>query len=144
LNDTRTPVRISVITVAAKIALNLIFAIRLGFLGLALATTIASWLNFGLLLKRLQPAPRGRSYRQALGPYIRIALASFTMGLLALSAFKGCGMLFPGTGVFALAVELGLAILVSLISLFPLLRIFKVEEGNELLHMVGSLNGKSR
>ncbi len=144
LNDTRTPVRISVMTVAAKIALNLILAIRLGFLGLALATTIASWLNFGLLLKRLQPAPCGRSYSQALGPYIRIALASFTMGLLALSAFKGCGMLFSDTGVFALAVELGLAILVSLISLFPLLRLFKVEEGNELLHMVGSLIGKSR
>ena len=50
LDDTRTPVRMSMITVAAKIALNFALIIPLGFLGLPLATTVASWLNLGLLL----------------------------------------------------------------------------------------------
>jgi putative peptidoglycan lipid II flippase len=144
LNDTRTPVRVSIVTVLFKIALNLALVIRLGFLGLALATTVASWLNFGLLLMHLRQVGGQRPDKHMLWPYIRIALASIVMGLMAISVFKSGGLLFSGSGTLTLAIKLGLAILISLVSLFPLLRMFKVEEGNELLHMVGSLIGKPR
>jgi putative peptidoglycan lipid II flippase len=139
LNDTATPVRLSLVAVVAKIALNLVLIIPLGFLGLALATTVASWLNFGMLLKHLRRHGRRRWSIGVLGTYVRIALASLVMGLLALLVFHASGFLFPASGDFSLAVKLGIAILFSLVSLFPLLRMFKVEEGNQLFQMVGAL-----
>src|SRR5437867_4386522 len=53
LNDTRTPVRTSMITVAVKVALNFLRSVPLQFLGLALSTAVASWMNFFLLLRQL-------------------------------------------------------------------------------------------
>jgi len=144
LNDTRTPVRMSVATVVAKIALNLILIIPLGFLGLALATSVASWLNCGLLLRHLRRQSGARWCIRDLEIYIRIASASVAMGLLALLVFHGSGFVISGSRASGLALRLGLAILASLISLLPLLRIFKVEEGNELLRLIGSLIGKIR
>ncbi len=144
LNDTRTPVRMSMITVAAKIVLNLTLAIPLGFLGLALATTVASWLNYGLLLNRFRHQNGPPLHVQDLEAYIRIALASLAMGLLALLVFYAAGMVFSGPGAFFLALKLGLAILVGIASLIPLFRVFEVREGNELLQMVRALVGKAR
>jgi putative peptidoglycan lipid II flippase len=144
LNDTRTPVRMSAITVAAKICLNFILIIPLGFLGLALATAIASWLNFGLLLRQLRRRSGTRWCMGDLGPYLRIVLASTAMGLLAWLVFRGSGWAFPGAGFAALAFRLGLAILAGVMSIVPLLRIFKVEEGSELFRMIGSWMGKAR
>lgn len=144
LNDTRTPIRMSFITVAAKIVLNFILIVPLGFLGLALSTTLASWLNFGLLMNHLRRQNVPRCYGTGIGVYTRIAFASFAMGLLALLVFHGSGLFFSGHGFFSLVVKLGSAILISLASLIPLLKILKVEEGNVMLRMVGSLIGKVR
>ncbi len=51
MNDTKTPVRFSIATVAVKIVINFLLILPLGFLGLALATAVASWLNFLLLAR---------------------------------------------------------------------------------------------
>jgi putative peptidoglycan lipid II flippase len=135
LNDSRTPVRISVITVAAKIALNLVLVIPLGFLGLALATSVASWLNFGLLMKQLKNKT-GIGWRMDdLNAYMRIALASIVMGLLALLVYHLTGLLSSGAGSLAQAFKLGLAILAGIISLLPLLHAFRIDEGKEVLRM---------
>ena len=144
LNDTRTPARTSFITVAAKIALNFILIYPLGFLGLALSTTLASWLNFIILIKHLRGRRDSRSFDTGIEVYIRIALASLVMGLLALLVFHGIGQFLSGSGFLTLVLKLGSAIFLSLACLIPLLKIFKVEEGSELLRMVGSLIGKVR
>jgi putative peptidoglycan lipid II flippase len=135
LDDTRTPAKLSVWTVAAKIGLNFLFIVPLGFLGLALATTISSWLNCCFLLRRLH-RHRGVPWSiHELEPYIRIALASLVMGLLAWLVYHGSAWILTGSGVFVLATRLSLAILSGLISLLPLLRFFRVEEGSELFRM---------
>ncbi|WP_116367376.1 murein biosynthesis integral membrane protein MurJ [Parahaliea mediterranea] len=57
--DTRTPVRIGVIAMAANMVFNVLFVLPLlfwfglGHVGLALATSASAWLNAGLLLRRL-------------------------------------------------------------------------------------------
>jgi putative peptidoglycan lipid II flippase len=144
LNDTRSPVRISIMAVAAKILMNLLFIKYFGFLGLALATTIASWVNFGLLLKQLQQKSGGRWSLKEASVYMRMALASLLMGLFALLVFHGSGFVCLGSGGFWLGLKLGLAILAGILSLLPLLRMLKVEESNELLRMIGALLGKFR
>jgi len=51
--DTATPVRIGLIAMLANMALNVTFVWSLGHVGLALATSLAAWLNAGLLLRGL-------------------------------------------------------------------------------------------
>jgi putative peptidoglycan lipid II flippase len=53
LQDTRTPVRMAMISIAANIVLGIILMRPLLHGGLALATSLASMLNFGLLLRAL-------------------------------------------------------------------------------------------
>jgi len=53
-HDTRTPVRIGMIAVAANITLNLLLISWLAHAGLALATSIAAFVNAGLLYRGLR------------------------------------------------------------------------------------------
>ena len=71
--DTRTPVRIGVIAMLANIALNLALVVPLRHAGLALATSLAAFINAGLLYRGLvratvyQPEPGwGRLWLQVL------------------------------------------------------------------------------
>jgi len=139
LNDTRSPARLSALTVAVKIVLNLLFIIPLGFLGLALATTCASWLNCCFLVRRLHKHRGVRWNIRELETYIRIALASLVMGLLAWFVYDRSGLILSGSSVFFLGARLSLAIAFSLMSLLPLLRLFRVEEGSELFRMISAL-----
>ena len=57
--DTATPVKIGIVAMVANMVMNLLFVLPLmyywniGHMGLALATSIAAWLNAGLLLRGL-------------------------------------------------------------------------------------------
>ena len=144
LDDTRTPVRMSMFTVGAKIALNFALIIPFGFLGLALATTAASWLNLGLLLRHLRLNMRLNWGIKEIGVYFRIALASIAMGLLALMVFRGSWLVCPGPGTAAQCFRLGLAIAAAVASLLPLLRVVKVEEGGKILQLITAAVGRLR
>ncbi len=78
--DTVTPFRMAVATVAANIALSLILFWPLGHVGIALATTLSAWLNAallgGALLRRGFLSPDARLKARL----ARIALASLIMG----------------------------------------------------------------
>ncbi len=86
--DTRTPVKIGIIAMAANMVMNLAFVIPLmhlwntGHVGLALATALAAWLNAGLLLRGLLRegvyvwAPGWRRY------LVRLLLATAAMGVV--------------------------------------------------------------
>lgn len=136
LNDTKTPVRTSMIVVAAKVALNFLFVIPLGFLGLALSTTIASWLNFGLLLRALSRRTKAEWHWKSSAVYVKIALASLATGLLAGAAFRTFQHFLPGQGTLALAATLGVSIFVGMASIIPLLRMFAVEEAADVTSLL--------
>jgi putative peptidoglycan lipid II flippase len=51
--DSKTPVRIGIVAMASNMAMNLLFIIPLAHVGLALATSLAAFLNAGLLLRAL-------------------------------------------------------------------------------------------
>jgi putative peptidoglycan lipid II flippase len=144
LNDTRTPMRMSFVTVAVKIALNFALIIPFGFLGLALSTSIASWLNFGFLMRSFRQSGGTRLCWSELFAYLRIAVASLVMSFVALLVFHGTAQFVTGESHWTLALQLGIAILISLASLIPLLRLFGAEEGDTLLRMIFSLVGKGR
>jgi putative peptidoglycan lipid II flippase len=144
LNDTRTPVQMSALTVAVKILLNFAMIKPLGYLGLPLATTAASAINFALLLRSLQRKTGKFLDWRGLDVYLRIAVASLAMGLVSWIAFRASCCVCSGTGLFAQAFPLGMAIMAGVITMLPFLRLLKVEEEKQVLQLIGSLIGKLR
>ena len=80
LKDTRTPVIISAISVALNIILNLILMRPLGYMGLALATSIAGWVNMFLLLLMLNKKIGPFDFKDLFKAFYAIVLASLIMG----------------------------------------------------------------
>lgn len=78
--DTKTPVKIGIVTLVANMVLMLILIYPLKHAGLALATSLAAWLNAGLLFYCLR---REKAYRPRAGwvlYFLRLLLAGLTMG----------------------------------------------------------------
>ena len=105
--DTSAPVRIGIASVAVNLALNLAFMNVLGHVGVALATSIAAWVNAGLLawlLMRRGHMVLDRRCRRVLP---RLVLASAMMAVAVFSL----GLVLPGLGH---VVRAGLMILVGM------------------------------
>ena len=139
LGDTRTPVLGSVTSVSVKIAANFVFIAafrRLGFdpfLGLAMATSLAAWINFGWLSIGL---------RRRLGPMRGSGVASTCLKMVLLSALMG-GLVawvhawlersIGGGGLPGEIGRLGIAIASGVLFLLVGLRALKVPEGRTLM-----------
>jgi putative peptidoglycan lipid II flippase len=83
LNDARTPVMVSVLSIFTNLGLNLLLVQVLGFRGLALGTSIAAGINAGLLLWLLARRIDGVDGRRIGIALAKIAVASFAMGVAA-------------------------------------------------------------
>lgn len=108
--DTATPFRIGVVAMAVNIGLGALLMQTLAHVGLALATSLAGWVNAGLLavlLARRGRLPLDRRLRRRL-PLIALATAVLVAALLGLQA--GLAPLLAGDGPARLA---GLAGLVA-------------------------------
>jgi putative peptidoglycan lipid II flippase len=145
LNDTKTPVRTSIITVLIKILLNfvIIFTLPIGFAGLVLATTIASWINCGMLIKKLSRKIGVFCNKDDYQYYLRILIASCAMGLIAWIVFRLAMLISPGPGILSQVFRLGMAIPAGIAAIFPLFRIFKVKEGNDILQRIKIMIGNA-
>jgi putative peptidoglycan lipid II flippase len=93
--DTTTPVRIGIIAMVANMVMNIAFVVplyylfNLGHLGLALATSLAAYLNAGLLWRGLH---RSGAYRFLPGfgaMLLRVVIAASAMGLVLLALGNG-------------------------------------------------------
>ncbi len=82
LQDTKTPVKISIIAMSANILLNLILMGPLKHAGLALATSLSGMINAGWLIYALRKRLGCLGGRLILASFSRVALASAVMGLI--------------------------------------------------------------
>lgn len=92
--DTRSPMKMAVVTVAVNIVVSLLLFPLIGHVGLAVATSIAAWVNVFLLLKGLKGFLRFTDdtfFRMG-----RIVLASTLMGVVLYSASQGLQSWFIG------------------------------------------------
>ena len=95
--DVTTPVKIALVSVAANIALSAALLVPLQHVGLALATSAASWLNAFLLafvLRRRGQFGMDSRLRRRLP---RIALATVVMTAVLLAGLEALAALFAGT-----------------------------------------------
>ncbi len=91
--DMVTPVRIGITAMAANMIMNLAFVVPLymfwniGHVGLALATSMAAWINAGLLLRGLQ-RDQVMEFQPGWGRFLlRLVLSSLAMALVLLLLF---------------------------------------------------------
>ncbi len=103
LRDARTPVMVSLATIALNITLNLALVRVMGFQGLALGTAIASIFNATALLVLLGRRLDGLDQRRLLVAFVKILVASLAMGATAWGVSGWWTSVLPATWPHTLA-----------------------------------------
>jgi putative peptidoglycan lipid II flippase len=132
LGRNRAPVIVSMVTVLANAGLNIALVRVLGYRGLALGTSIAALFNAVVLVTLLRHHLGGLQERQVLSSFVRIAVASATMGVAAYLLSNLLEARLPGGSlavqIARLAGTIGFAVLV-LGAASWLLRIRELSDG---------------
>lgn len=98
MNDPRTPVLVSVATIALNLVLNLTLVHALSFQGLALGTAIAALFNSGVLVYLLSRRLGGLEGSRILQASIKILIASLAMAVVAVVAEAWLDAYLPQMG----------------------------------------------
>jgi len=128
MQDARTPVTISIMAVLSNVVLSLALVGPLGYLGLALATTLASTLNAGLLLLLLSRRIEGLDGARVLRAFLKITLASAVMGVVAWLVEAWLHGLLPDPVVMARVLRVTGAITAALVTLGLMAAVLRIEE----------------
>jgi putative peptidoglycan lipid II flippase len=142
LKDARTPLFVSLATVAINLALNSMLVQVLGFRGLALGTSVASLVDAGMLLWLLQRRIGTVEDRSMTGGVLKILAASLAMGAAAwLLNHELAGVLPSGVAIWKqldvyLSVRLGLAITGAIAVLLGAARLLRLAELDDALARV--------
>src|SRR5262245_9350443 len=107
-HDTATPVKVAVASMAVNLCLTLILMQFLAHVGIALATTMAGWLNALLLLALLTRRGCFRLDGRARRNLPRVAVASFGMGVILAALRIALAPMFAGPFVLQVAALIGL------------------------------------
>lgn len=134
MKDTRTPVRIAIIALVANMVMNVAFMIPFKHAGLALATSMAAYLNVGLLLKALR-AKTGFSLGR--GFFLTLGKVSAASGVMALFLLWGRGAFYdPGAGTGEKALVLLPLIGAAMGLFFAAAWLFRLTELRDLIRTI--------
>ena len=136
LQDSRTPVIISMLSVGVNLGLNLILIQVLGFRGLALGTATAALFNAGALLWLLRRRIGGLDDRRTIVAFLKIAVASAVMALVAAGVTRGLAEALPGPGELTKAVRVFTAIGAAVLALVLTARLLRIEEFEEAVRRI--------
>jgi putative peptidoglycan lipid II flippase len=137
--DTRTPVAAALAAVVVSVAISIALAPTLGVVGLALGIAIASWLEalilFALLGRRLPTLDVADIAR---GGALAAACAAAAGTGVWLVLEVGRLVLGPAPGKIAIAGELGLTGLVTVVVYLGLARLLRIPEVPTIVHLLRS------
>ena len=136
LQQNRTPVMVSVATVAVNAALNLALVRLMGFRGLALGTSIAALFNAVVLIVLLRRSLGGIEGTRIIGSLTKIAVASAVMGLVCVAVDAAGMQWLPGQGLGLQVVRLVLTIAASLAALAAAAHALRIREFREGVALV--------
>lgn len=131
MRDSRTPVLVSVCSVAVNLAVNLALVRVMGYPGLALGTAFAAVFNAAVLLWLLRERLGGLEGRQLAIALLKIAAASAAMGLAAHVVAQWVPGVLPVGGEVAKIVTVFGAIGVALLVLALSARMLRIHEFGE-------------
>ena len=125
--DTKTPVKIGIIAMLVNLCLNLLLMGPMGHTGLALATSVAAFVNAGLLFRGLQARKVYQTTTNWLPFFAKVLAACVLMAftLILLNRYFGAwhaGAIGQRVGVLSCLVVSGVIVYFSALSLFGLRR----------------------
>jgi putative peptidoglycan lipid II flippase len=124
----RTPVKVSVATVALNATLNFVLFRAVGFAGLAAGTSVAALFNASMLMFLLRRRLHGIDGRRIASAFTRIAAASALMGAAALAVDRYAAARISIGGSTGDAVRLALTIGAALVVLAGAAHVLRIEE----------------
>jgi putative peptidoglycan lipid II flippase len=128
MQDARTPVIVSLVTIASNLGLNLWLNAIMGFRGLALGTAIAANINAGLLLVLLARRIGGVDGRRLATSFIKIVVASLVMGLACWYADGWLGGIFASGSLVDRVIRVGGGIGAGLATLALAAWVLRIQE----------------
>jgi putative peptidoglycan lipid II flippase len=131
LGDARTPVTVSVLSVAVNLVLNVLLVRVLSFRGLALGTALAALFNATTLLWLLRGRLHGLDGRPIAIAAVKIAVASALMAIAARFTWNWLLFALPGGGELLRIVRVFASIGAALVVLAAAARLLRVEEFEE-------------
>jgi len=131
LRDSRTPVIVSVTSVAVNLVLNIALVNVLGFRGLALGTAVAAMFNAVVLLWVLRGRLGGLELRASTVAFAKIVTSAAVMGAVALVVSGWLEQMLPGSAEGQKALRVALAIGAALVTLAITARLLRIEEFTE-------------
>jgi len=142
LQDARTPIRVSLITIGLNLALNLILNAFMGFKGLALGTAIAANANAVVLLVLLSRRLGGVDGPRLWWSLGKIGLASAVMGLAAWTGERWLHELLPGETLLLRGFRLFTTIAVSMSVLGVAAWLLRIEEFQQAVARIRTKLGR--
>jgi putative peptidoglycan lipid II flippase len=136
LHESRTPVLVSVGSVAVNVALNLVLVRYLSYYGLALGTSITALLNAGILLTLLRRRLGGLEGRRLFSVLVRTGVAALVMAAAAWGLERTLADLVPGRAVAAQLVHVGGSIAGALVVLAITMRLLGLHEFTTVIRSV--------
>lgn len=136
INDSRTPVKVSMAAMLANAILNITLVQVLGYRGLALGTSLAALLNATCLLVLLHRRLDGIEGRRVAVSLARITAASAVMALAAWGTQGWMETHLPGRGVLVQMVRLAVSMGVSVSALAGAAHLFRVQEFQQGVSLV--------
>ena len=137
LNDARTPMLISLASIAVNYVMNSLLVNRFGHVGLAFSTSAVALVNFFLLALFIRRR-LGRLQGRRLGATVlRICAAAIPMAIVAWSANEFARAL-PLQGIILEFLQVATAIVLAAATFYLGCRLLKIEELNEVVDAIGS------
>jgi len=133
LQDTKTPVKVAVITLAANLLFSILLMGPLKHGGLALALSLASTLQLCLLLFFLKNRIKGWNPGPVLVTLGRCVVASLLMGICIYFLSSKWGAINPSTDIWHLALKLASLVSMGMVVYFALARLLGCRELSSLL-----------
>ena len=132
VQDTKTPMKVAVVSLSANVLFNYILMKPLAEAGLALGTSLSGILNFVLLMvlfhRKVTPLPAAEIFKSC----SRILIATVLMGLAAFFLYGYLEILMPGGGTLSQALRV-LGTITAAVVMYPLLclicRVPEIREG---------------
>ena len=136
LGENRTPVKVSVATVAVNAALNIVLVRFIGYRGLALGTSVAALFNAALLMFLLRRRLGGLDGRRVASSFVRIMIASILMALAVALVDSAGATWLAGNALSRQITRLGASIMVALAVLAAAAHILHIPEFREGVALV--------
>ena len=136
LNESRTPVKVSMASVLINAVLNIALVRVMGYRGLALGTSVAALINAVTLIILLRRRLDGLEERRVFLSFVKISLASLAMGAAAAAVDRFSMTWISGDGLLPQIVRLAAAIGAAVVVLAAAAHLLHIDEFRRGVNLV--------